>query len=171
MEKKNEQQQIQLSPNGLWPLEHVSTIHDALVGQGVTPQDLLVPAFWAHHSSKLRPWDEIRARAEDGTWMGRYLVLDSSRTWSKVCELSMHRLTTSDVSITQASQDEVADYIKAHKVTYRGPHKWSVVRTSDGAVLMEGKEQKDEATAWLDAHARAQVGAPKTSQSSVPATA
>lgn len=160
MDQQNAKQQIQLAPNELWLFEHSSTRYDVKIPIGVGPEELLVPAFWAHHAAKLRPWDEIRARAEDGTWIASYLVLDSSRTWTKVHQLSMHRLTTADVSMTQASQDQVQAYIEEHSVTYRGPHKWSVVRKSDRAVLLEGKEQKDEAVAWLQAHARNQVGAP-----------
>lgn len=164
-----EKQQPQLAPNELWQLDHVSTRYDAKIAIGVPPKELLVPAFWAHHSAKLRPWDEIRARAEDGTWIGTYLVLDSSRTWTKVHQLSLHHLTTSDVSMTQASEGQVNDFIAAHKVTYRGPHKWSVVRASDNAVLLEGKEQKDDATSWLRDFARAQVGAPPPAAKAVTA--
>lgn len=157
-QKTNDKQLVQLGPNDLAVFEYVSTRHDARIGQGVKPEDLLVPGFWAHHAVKLKPFDEIRARAEDGTWLATYVVLDCSRTWAKVMQLSLHRLTTADVALTQASESEVQAFIKAHNVVHRGPHKWSVVRASDRAVLQQGMEQKDQAIGWLDTHARSQVG-------------
>lgn len=151
---------IQLSPTGLEVLEYASTRYDARISQGVTPADLLVPGFWAHHGIKLKPLDEIRAHTEDGTWIGYYLVLDCSRTWAKVHCLSSHKLTSGDVAMSQASEAEVKAFHELHTVVHRGPHKWSVVRKSDKAVLVEGIQTKDDAASWLDIHARAQVGAP-----------
>jgi len=61
---ENQKQLIQLPPNDLQQLEQVSLAYDAVVRQGVRPEDVLVPGFWAHHAVKLRPFDEIRVRAE-----------------------------------------------------------------------------------------------------------
>lgn len=155
-----EKQLPQLQPNELWPFEHISTRHDARVAQGVSPESLLDPAYWAHHAVKLRPMDEIRARAEDGTWIGYYVVLDCSRTWAKVQCIAFHNLSTRDVSVTQSSASEVALLMAAHSVIHRGPHRWSVVRNADKAVLLEGKQQKEDAVAWLEDYAKDQVGVP-----------
>lgn len=159
--KNTDSQQIQLGPNGLQGFDYVSTRHDALIPIGVPVSALLEPAFWAHHGVKLKPMDEIRARAEDGTWMANFLVLDCSRTWAKVKQLDYHSLTSGDVAVTQASEAEVKAVMDAHQVVHRGPHKWSVVRKSDKAVLEENLGEKEKATAWLEDHARAMVGAPK----------
>jgi hypothetical protein len=161
----NEQQLIQLAPGALELFEQVSLRYDAEIAPGIPPEALLVPGFWAHHAVKLRPMHEIRARAADGTWVGYYLVLDCSRTWAKVQCLSMHRLTTGDVALTQASEAEVKAFIDQHKVTHRGPHKYSVVRKADNAVLTEGIQVKEDAIAWLERHARAQIGAPAIAKS------
>src|SRR6267142_2245548 len=134
MSEKKDQPIAQLSPIGLNGFDYVSTRYDALVGIGQKPEDLRNPAYWSHQAMKPKPMDEIRARAEDGTWMGYYVVLDCSRTWAKVKELHRFMLGTADVSLTQASQQEFADFIAAHKVVHRGPHKWSVVRKVDSAV-------------------------------------
>lgn len=159
-EKDNNQQLIQLPPNELKPFDYVSTRHDAMIQQGATPEDLLKPEFWAHHAVKLRPMDEIRARAEDGTWVANYIVLDCSRTWAKVRQLSMHRLTTGDVSRTQASEAEVRAVVKAHEVRYDQGKKWNIVRKSDRVVVQDQLGDKDAAVAWLEKHARTQVGSP-----------
>jgi hypothetical protein len=108
--------------------------------------------------------NEIRARCVDGTWVGYYLVTDCSRTWARLHPLSVHRLSTSDVSESQAeSLEKMKVVYEAHKIVHRGPHKWSVVRKIDSAVLVQDLEQKDAAQTWLDAYARKE-----TSGASIP---
>lgn len=155
----NEKQLIQLPPAALEELSYASQFYDAKIGQGVVPADLLVPGFWAHHAIKLKPFDQIRARAEDGTWVGFYIVLDSSRTWAKVHCLSSHPLTTGDVALTQANESGVKAFVEQHQIMHRGPRAWSVVRKADKSILAENMT-KDEAATWLEAHARNMVGAP-----------
>lgn len=166
MENQNpNQQQIQLAPGDLQLFEQVSTRYDALIPQDVKPEVLLEPAFWAHQAVKLRPMDEIRARAIDGTWVATYLVLDCSRTWARVAQLSFQRLTTGQVAETQASEQEIKAYVEAHSVTWRGPLKFSIVRKSDKAVLEEGIAEKDVAMKRLEELARSHVTAPAQRQS------
>ena len=149
---------IQLAPDAFAGFDFVSTRYDARIDPGVTPEALLKPEFWAHHAVKLRPMDEIRARATDGTWLAYYVVLDCSRTWAKVQELARHNLTTSDVSLSQSSETEVKAFIEAHQVIHRGPRGWSIVRKSDRAVLAEAIERREEAQKRLTELARDQVG-------------
>jgi len=159
METLVEKALIQLAPMAMESLEYASQHFDAKIAQGVTPPDLLVPGFWAHHAIKLKPFDEIRVHAEDGTWMAYYVVLDCSRTWAKVHCLSTHHLTTGDVAMSQASEAEVKSFINQHQIVHRGPRGWSVVRKGDKAILVEDL-QKDQAAIWLEAHARTMIGAP-----------
>ena len=168
--KPNQQQQVQLPPNALQLFEQISTRYDAEIQQGVTPENLLEPAFWAHQAVRLRPMDEIRARAIDGTWVATYLVLDCSRTWARVRQLSFHSLTTGQVAETQASQQAVKDYIAGHNVVFRGAlHKWSITRKLDKAVIEEGITERDAAEVRLEALARSHAGAPV--QAPTPVTA
>ena len=71
-----DKQLIQLAPNEMQQQDYVSTRFDVRIPQGVTPQDITNPAFWAHHAIKLKPMDEIRVHSEDGTWLAYYIVLD-----------------------------------------------------------------------------------------------
>ncbi len=148
----------QLGPgsDNLGLLESVSLTYDAKVPIGVTPEDIMAPAFWAHHSVRLRPMDEIRARAEDGSWLCYLVVLDSSRTWTKVQQRQLLKLSTADVSQSQAVEESVKAFIEQHKVIHRGPRRWSVVREVDGAVVAEDKVTREEAEAWLTGHAKVQ---------------
>ena len=150
----------QLAPGDFALFEHVSTRYDALIAQGVTPEQLMNPAFWAHHAVKLKPMDEIRARAADGTWVASLMVLDSSRTWAKVKMLQLDHLTTGDVALTEASLTERRAFIDAHEVKLRGPHKWSVIRKQDRVVVQEDLGTKEAAQAWLESLATNIGGAP-----------
>ena len=169
MEVKAEANLAQLPPGNLNPFEQVSTRWDVIVPMGVPAEAMQDPAFWAHRAVKMKPMDEIRARAEDGTWMANLVVLDSSRTWVRVMILGVYKLTTGDVALTQASADEVQAAIAKHKILHRGPHKWSVVRMADNAVMHQGEEQKDAAIAWLEGYARQTIGAPAVAKQAVPA--
>jgi len=168
MSESKEKTVPQLAPTSMLGFDFVSTRYDALVGHGVKPEDLLNPAYWAHHAVKLKPMDEIRARAEDGTWVSYLVVLDSSRTWAKVKELHRFALGTADVALTQASQEEFKVFVASHKVVHRAAHKWSVVRDADKAVLAEGMAEKDAAVKWLDDYARKQLGMPQAAPAKQP---
>ena len=157
-DQQNQQQLIQLAPGAMQQFEQASQRYDAEIAIGVKPEELLKPAFWAHHALKLRPWDEIRARAVDGTWTANYVVLDTSRTFARVHQLSLHRLTTGQVAETQASEQEVTAYIAEHDIRYRGSHKFSIVRKADAAIVEEGLATKADAEKRLETIARQHVG-------------
>lgn len=109
---------------------------------GITKDHLLDPAYWAVLSRKLRPGDEIAAFAQDGTYYANLLVLSAERTYAKVHLLSYHALTTMDVAQTQADK---------FRVEYKGIKlKHCVVRLSDGEILHEGSQTKDDAVRWLN---------------------
>lgn len=144
----------------------------ARVAHGIRPEQLLVPEYWAHHAASLAPFAEIIVHAEDGSWYARYLVLDCSRTWAKVKPiLGPVFLTTQDQSLTEASNAEVEAEKAKYQLTFRGQHKWSVVRLADKAVMHEGSQQKEDAAKELEKMARQAVGAPDLSASASKATA
>lgn len=157
MEQNNQQQQVQLAPGDLTLLEEVSLRYDAVIPANVKPETLLNPAFWAHHAVKLQPMNEIRARSIDGTWVGYYIVLDCSRTWAKVHPLSMHSLTSADVSRTQANEQDVRKFLDDHAVVYRNGKKWCVVRQTDKVAIAEDLGTKDAARDWLNNHCHEMV--------------
>jgi CubicO group peptidase (beta-lactamase class C family) len=115
--------------------EFIRNIHCATIPHGTLPEDLLKPEYWAHVSNEFKAWGRIEARAEDGTWFGEYLITEVGRTWAKVFQLSLHKLSTHDVSLSQASPS-------LYEVKWRGPNaKWSVVRKSDSSVMKDGMER------------------------------
>ncbi len=134
----------QLNPARIKGAEYERTVWVVTVEKGTKLEHMQNPSFWSHVSNKLRPWDHIEVRSDDGTIYAEFLVLACDRTWAKVHKLRFESLTTSDVSQTQAAMEEF-------ELEHRGPHlKWGVIRKSDRAVLKENLQTKGEARTWLE---------------------
>ena len=137
-----------LMPARMHLAEHERNVHVITVEVGVEREHLKDTAFWSLVSNKLRPYDRIEVRRDDGLFYAEYLVLACDRSLAKVYEMSYHNLTTSDVAQTEAALKK-DDF----DVKYRGPHsKHSVIRKSDGAVIKEEFQTRDEAEAWMKQH-------------------
>ena len=147
---------LQMSADRFKLAEHERNIHSITIEEGVTRAQLINPAFLAHVAAKLRPYDQIEVRCDDGTLFAKLLVLQAERTWARVHVLEWHNLTTRDVSLSQGEDKESAaaaqklspedDYL----VQWKGPHKkWCVIRKVDGAYMREQEADKSAATTWL----------------------
>lgn len=103
-----------------------------------TVEDLLEPAYWAHVAGAraMQRFDRIEARAETGEWVADLLVVSAGRNWANVKLLATHDMTATASKATPEAR---------HTVKLRGPHKWCVMRISDGAVIQQGLETKQAA--------------------------
>lgn len=111
---------------------------------GTELSDLLDPGYWAHVSARMKPYDQIQVRVDDGCWLVNLLVLDCSRNWARVHVLSEHKLTTTDVSQSQAD---------GYSVDWKGPRlKFCVIRKSDNEAVRDGFADKEEAIRWMIEH-------------------
>jgi hypothetical protein len=109
--------------------------------EGTTIDDIKEPAYWALIASQFKPYDHIEVRAEDGTWIADLVVMGCDRTWARVHVKNVHKLTSGDVSMSQASK---------HEVFWRGPqHKWAIKRTADHEVVKNECATREEAEKWL----------------------
>jgi hypothetical protein len=123
------------------------TVWAATPEAGVALDSLLDPAYWAHVAKRLKPWDWIEVRAEDGAYWALLLVIDASATSAKVQVL--HRVELQAVK----PEDAPAAPFKAD---WGGPtHKHRVLRLSDKQVMKTGFATKDEAEQWIKSHMRA----------------
>ena len=139
----------ELNPTRMAECEFKRTLYVCTAHENTEPEDLLSPDYWTNVADKLRPWDKIEARADDGSWYAEFLVLETSRRWARVVMLNKHNLTTGDVSLTQAKLDE-------YSVEFKGPErKWSVIRRNDQEMLHEGEQTKASAFAWLSERIKA----------------
>jgi hypothetical protein len=136
-----------LGANVLQLGEHQRNVWVAKIPMGVEPSDVLDPAYWAHHSGKLAPYDKIECRAEDGTWYQELIVMDSSRAWARVKPLmEVLRFATQDVGLSQTAPT-------GYEIVHRGPRKWSVIRSKDRQVMHEDEAVRDGAEQWLKENA------------------
>lgn len=131
--------------------EFKRTVMVATAHPGTLPDDLLKPEYWAYVSNRLKPWDEIVVRADDGTWLAKYVVTEAGRTYARVHMMEQHNLSTRDVALS-ATRLVIGEY----EVLHRGEHqKWSVVRTNDRAVVHEFEETQGGAVNWANERIKA----------------
>lgn len=117
----------------------------ANVEYGVTLEDIQDPAYWSMMAMRMKPYDSIEARAEDGSWIAYLIVTGCDRTWAKVAVDRVVSLTTADVSLSQIGPK--------HKVEWKGPQrKYSVIRLSDAENVHDGFQSRDDAYMWLRDH-------------------
>lgn len=151
-ETKIEKRAVQLNPARMTPAEFGRTVYVVTAEPETTKEDLLKPEYWAHVANKLRPWDRLEVRSDDGTFFAELLVLESSRVWARVHLLQHITLTSADVAQTQARNQD-------YEVRFRGPVlKWCAIRLSDAEPIKERMGSKEEAQAFLAAY-RDKVGA------------
>lgn len=124
--------------------EYERTILVAAPGVGHTMEHMLSPAYWAHVAPKLKPWDRIEVRAEDGTYYAELLVLACDRTWARMHVLRWDDLSTQDVSLTEAAAASTK-FELAHSPNRR----WHVIRKSDRQVMHENDQTRADAQLWL----------------------
>ena len=134
----------QLNPTRMKEGQYERTVWVITAHENTEPEDLVDPAYWSHVASKLRPWDRIEARANDGTWYAEFLILEAGRNWARAVMLTVHKLTNSDVALSQATAQS------PYEVSYRGPHdKWSVIRKGDREVMHAGEQTQGGAVNWM----------------------
>jgi len=137
---------VVLHPSRMGGSEYLRQDWVCTAEQGTQIEDLLDPAYWAHVSAQFKPYDHVEVRIDDGTWLVQLLVLEASRNWARVHLLQEHKLTTSDVSQTQATAPK-------HKVEWKGPHlKHCVIRIADSEVVKDGISDKRDAYLWMNNH-------------------
>ncbi len=132
--------------------EQTRAIYFATVEESIRPEDVLLPDFWRHVASGLRPYDEVIVATDSCAWRLSLLVADVWHCGARVVELNRTDMTAED-----EGGNDVADDLR---VKWRGPvNRWCVVRT-DGVILRGGLDNKNMALETLAAIAqeRAAIG-------------
>lgn len=118
---------------------------------GTTLDDMKAEAYWAHVAKKLRPWDKIEARAEDGSFYAVFIVRDSGRNWAKVEMISLYLFSIPGVTDRTPADPE---YI----VKYSGPHtKYRVMRKSDNQIMRDGFATQADGDQWIKEHVKSLI--------------
>lgn len=133
---------MKLTPHNFQDAEYKRRCYLVTAERGTAVADLISAEYWVHVASRLKPRDRIEVHAYDGSWMAELLVVAASRLIATMVLLSEYDLTAS--ATTPAVSDDGVE------TKWRGPSaKWSAIRLSDKAVLVEGLDTKDAVAAWL----------------------
>ena len=124
--------------NGITQADYARVVWRLTPEAGTTPEDILVPAYYAHVAKQLKPGAKIEVTPVDGSWYAELYVRSSDAISAKVALLELY-------TFDEVAQVEAA----AFEIKHRGPKGWSVVRTSDKAVVFENGKAKDEASQWI----------------------
>lgn len=140
----------QLNPIRMKEGQYERTVWVITAHENTFPDDLSAPEYWSHVATKLRPWDRIEARANDGTWYAELLVLEAGRNWARAQLLNVTKLSTTDVAMSQVNS------LSPYEIKYRGPHsQWSVIRKVDREVVHDGEATQGGAVNWLNERMKA----------------
>ena len=144
----DEKRDVKINHTRMKEAQFVRNLWVVTAEKGTKREDLSQPDYWAHVAFQFRPYDRIEVRVDDGIYFAEFLVLACERTYAKVKELSWTSLTTKDVAMTEAD-----NMLELYEYKYRGPHGMhSIIRKSDGAVMVEKLATQDQARAWLAEH-------------------
>ncbi len=65
----------QMSSGRMKLAEHARNVHVVSVPAGVTLEQAMVPAFWAHVAHMIKPKDRFELWAEDRSWFADVIVI------------------------------------------------------------------------------------------------
>ena len=116
---------------------------------GTTPEDVMVPDYWAHHTSGMQAMDLLEVMTEDGAWEGLFRVMFVSKVEARLAKIYVVKHDKFTVEDAQSV---------SHEVVWRGPvAKFGVVRKDTKEVVKDRFGTKEEAIKFLGDHLK-QVG-------------
>lgn len=150
MSEQKPQEVVSLE-RGRWSgLEYKCRQFQATIPQEHTIEQIMIPAYWSIVANELTPYNEIRALAEDGSWVAYLIVNEVGTNYARVTLDRMIEMDRFDPNVKE--KVDTSDY----RVVYRGEHfRWSVKRISDNAWIHEFAQSRGAAHAWLNEHLKA----------------
>ena len=134
---------IQVPPSRVSGLEYGNQMWAATLESGWTMDDVLDPKFWSLIAQKLRRYDKIMVRVDDGAWYAELLVTQVGPGYAFVHPMNFIQL---DGAVTQTREQEMEGY----EIRELGPiKKWCVIRKADAVAIHEKAESRRDAEAWL----------------------
>lgn len=132
---------MQVPPSRMQGREFANNDHVITIESKWTLDDVVKPIFWGSTWQKLRKYDKIAVRVDDGSWYAEVMVVQVGTGYAFVRVMEFVDFN-GDASAAPVSDD--------YEVTELGPHKkWCVIRKADRTVLKEKSETKREAEDWL----------------------
>jgi hypothetical protein len=136
---------IQLPPARMQSREYENLDHTITIESKWTMEDVLKPIFWASCWQKMRRYDEVTVRVDDGSWWAKLLVVQVGTGFAFVRPIAFAQLT-GETAVAQSAPAQFEGF----EVRELGPFKkWCVVRTADSQVLKEKCDSRRDADDWL----------------------
>lgn len=140
--------------------DFINTVHRIRDAASDTPvQELLKPETWAHHSGKLKPFDEIIVVPQGAPYRAHLFVVDAGKGFAKVRLLDVKLINAAPAEVEAPDEVEPADPLGDSdpvSVKWNGPNdKFTVFRRADNEKLRVGFAVKDDALAWARVHMKA----------------
>lgn len=124
----------------------VYNLFDVVPEVGTRLEEMLVPDYWEHVAQKLRPWDHIEVRADDGSFYAHLIVQRAERLLADVRPIQY-----CDLAVGAPSDGDVPT---GYAVDWGGPiAKWRVLMGQ--SVLKDGHQTKGAAIQWIVNRAKA----------------
>lgn len=146
MEAAKKKDQPVLMPEFFGNAEHKQNNWVADLPMKVSLEDALEPSYWAHVAEQMQPLDEIKLRAEDGSWVAYLIVTMCGRNYARVAldrKIELGEKLAAPVTSIK------------HRVEWKGPkNKWCVIRIADSKMVREGEPSELSAANWLQDHER-----------------
>lgn len=126
--------------------EHANHEWRIVAARGVPRDRLCQSDYWSVVADQFLPYDKLFIISEGRDWYAEALVLECGRGYASVIELCFHPLPALLVSGEGLPPN--------HEIYHAGPDKrYCVKRCSDGVVMGEGFNSRDEAVEFLISHA------------------
>lgn len=116
--------------------EYKRSVWTAMIPVGTAVEELSKPEYWAHIAAQTKTYDRIEAQAEDGSFWIDLLVIKAEKS-------ALHTRPIHFIDLKPKAKVESAD--EPFFTKFRGPRRWSVLRASDKAVMVEDIATEDEA--------------------------
>lgn len=142
MEQPKPKSNPTLMPADLGLAEHKRRDFVAFIGDNVTLDQVCEQSFWAHVAEQFRPMTRIECQWKDGSKIVHLRVRYCERNYAVVKVVGTEDLGDSKASLPPATS--LRFFSK-----FRGPKRWSVIRRSDEALMVEDLATQGLAEAWI----------------------
>lgn len=123
--------------------EHCFQRFDAIVPAQIKREELEDPQLWVNVASMMNPGDEVRARADDDSFVA---LLHVTYSVGNKVRLKM----VYQVELESVDYDEMHKSTTDYEIKQRGPKKWCIVQMSTGEVIKELIPTQQEAMRELN---------------------
>lgn len=143
---KTRDESVQLSPDRFHEADFRRVVWGSYVEPNTTLEQLLKPEFWAHIAGKLKQYDQIEVKWDDGSHYATFLVIDAGPSWAQVFKLTFVDLGGKNIPAAPEFPFEVK--------WGGGHHKFRIIRKADQAVIQSGLATKDIAEQAMKEYAK-----------------